>query len=188
MKYSAKLKPETINAYRSSMQTHCRDDLWRADMRCYVFDDFEVDNMPFDTFVVELRLDGTERPGRYMGRVCCVTKSPHPVSLLNGYSTSAGRALHCCWRSGMSVRSWEDTRAAGINARYNHIIFPWEPGHDLITAFSVLCDTRRGAAGRPKRTAPDLLIKGLQAHGVQPLGFDLPDASAILQMGGESTA
>ena len=80
--------------------------------------------------------------------------------------TPRGRVLFTCWTTGQATRLLD---AIGPKT-FDFVIYPGEPGHDMLEAFKVACDTRRVWADRPVITSPALLYKAL----------DLPEPSHSL--------
>lgn len=114
----------------------------------------DYDRVPLDTFLISSEM-GTA--GRLLRRLTCIVRPNHPENYNTANLTPHNRLLLVCWRGGMAVKSLGDAR----QDRYRHIVMPGEPGHEIIAAFKVACDTRRGWNGRPTAMPPDLLYRAL---------------------------
>lgn len=120
----------------------------------YVITKPDYDRLPLDTFMV-LTEFGTG--GGVPVRVARIVKPRQPENYPAKSLTLGKRLIFVCWRGGMAVKSLEVPQSQN----FRHLVLPGEPGHDKLTAFKIICDTRRAWNGTPVRVDPRLLMEAL---------------------------
>lgn len=71
--------------------------------------------------------------------------------------TPDGRLLYSFWCEGMACKRLRTVEYV----TFQHVVYPGEPGYDMLEAFKVACDTRRAWASGPVAMPPTLLCRAL---------------------------